>query len=344
VFALKYSFVHNQGSLTVAQVKQRGGSAVRTGAQALSLLAVPINAAVLQALAEEPKSLFDLRREVDSPPQTTMRGYMRALTRTGVVEKRRRNDFPGDVEYRLAAGGHELLVVADVLAAWLATFPQTPTPLGSGAARSAIKAVVEGWSTSMVRALAARPLSLTELDSVIASVSYPSLERRLGAMRHEDLVEPLASQGRGTPYAVSEWLRRATAPLVAAARWEVLRLGDDSPPPTERDAETVFLLALPLLSLPAGLSGSCRLGVRISEDTTGATAGVVASVRAGKVDTCDTTLGRSADGWALGTIGAWFSAALERDSSRLEIGGDVKLVREVVGALHQTLFGAAARY
>jgi DNA-binding HxlR family transcriptional regulator len=344
MFAIKYLIVHNQGRLTVAQVKQKEGAAAHAGTQALSLLSLPLNAALMQALAVAPRSLSDLRREVDSPPQTTMRAYLRTLTETGVVEKHRCNDFPGNVEYQMADSGRELLAVADVLSAWLARFPEAPTAFGTGAARSAIKALVDGWSTSMVRALASRPLSLTELDSVIASVSYPSLERRLGAMRLGGLVEPLSSQGgRGTSYGVSAWLRMAIAPLVAAARWEHRRIGDGTPAVTNRDVEAAFLLALPLLRLPPDLTGSCRLGVRLAGEGRGAVAGVVASVRAGKVEACETRLERQADAWILGTTEAWFATVIERASNCLTIGGDAGLAKELVGALHGTLFGAARR-
>jgi DNA-binding HxlR family transcriptional regulator len=322
------------------QLRPKEESGIRAGTQALSLLALPLNAALMQALAENAKPLADLRRELDSPPQTTLRAYLRVLTQTGVVEKRRCNDFPGNVEYQLADAGRELLVVADILAAWLGTFPQTPTSLGSGGARSAIKALVEGWSTNMVRALAARPLSLTELDSIIATVSYPSLERRLGAMRHDGLVRPLTPQGRGTPYAVSDWLRKAIAPLAAAARWEVRRLGGDSPLPTERDAEAAFLLALPLLRLPDELSGNCRLVVQVDAGDRKLHAGVVASIRHGRVEACNTTLDRPADGWAVGPVAAWFAAVLECDLTGLAIGGDPRLPSAVVEALSETLLEA----
>ncbi len=330
--------------MTVAQVKGENGSgtarngAARTGAQALSLLAVPINAAVLQALTDRTKSLHDLRREVDFPPQTTMRTYLRELARLGVIEKHRRNAFPGDVEYGLGEAGHELLAVAEILAAWLASFPETPTRFGSGSAKSAIKALLDGWSTSMVRALAGRPLSLTELDSVIDSVSYPSLERRLGAMRLGGLVEPLSSEGRGTPYAVSEWLRRGIAPIAAAARWEGRRLGHEAPPVTVLDAEAAFLLALPLLRLPTAASGSCRLAVQVGGGARLGLAGVVASVEGGRVTTCEARIENPADSWALGTIAEWFAAVLEGDTDALTVGGDVALAEGIAGALHDTLF------
>jgi DNA-binding HxlR family transcriptional regulator len=323
--------------LTIAEARRNGGPRARAGTRTLSLLAHPLNVALIRTLAEAPTSLADLRQAVDSPPQTTMRSYLRILGRTGVVERRRRNDFPGNVEFELTPAGRELLAVAELLSAWLASFPGTPTTLGSGAAKSAVNALVEGWSTSMVRALASRPLSLTELDSIIAAVSYPSLERRLAAMREAGLVKPLASHARGTPYGVTEWLRGAVAPLTAAARWERGRPEVAAPEISGRDVEAALLLALPILRLPAQLSGSCRLGVRVSDPPTAAMAGAVATARAGEVVGCTTTLEDAADGWVVGSVLGWFGAVFDDDPRHLEVGGRGDLPRAVIAALQRPL-------
>ncbi len=320
-----------------AEVK-RAPPAPRIGAQVLALLAVPINAAVLEVLADGPKSLFDLRREVDSPPQTTMRAYLRELVRTGVLTRYRESEFPGNVGYALDEGGHDLVAVAGVVDDWLRRSPEAPAPLGSGAARSALKALTDGWSTSMIRALASGPLSLTELDSIIASVSYPSLERRLGAMRHEGLVEAFSSNGRGTPYGASEWLRQATAPLIAAARWERARLGDEAPSIGSRDVEAAFLLAIPLLRMSSRFSGSCRLVVKLREGGREALAGVAATVRRGDVETCETRLEGNVDSWALGAPEAWFAGVIDGDREDLSFGGKTRLAKAMVEAFHKTLF------
>jgi DNA-binding HxlR family transcriptional regulator len=329
--------------LTVAQVKPGEAPAPRAGAQALSLLSVPLNAAVLRALSEEPKALFDLRREIDSPPQTTMRAYMRELIRLGVVNRQRRNDFPGNVEYELAEGGRELLVVVELVENWLQASPEAPRELGSGAARSALKALVEGWSTGMIWALASRPRSLTELDGIIPSVSYPSLERRLGAMRHEGLVEPLPSEGRGTPYGVTDWTRRAVAPLVAAARWEQRRVAEEAAAVVQHDAEAALLLAMPLLRMSSRLSGRCRLAVQVGDDGKGALAGVVALVQAGRVQDCDTQLEAAVGSWTVGRSEAWYAAVVDGDPGGMTFGGEPGLAKETVAGLHRVLFGSNHR-
>lgn len=315
----------------------------RAGTQALTLLSTPIVVDVLAILAEQPRPLVDLRRQVGSPPQTTMRAHLRTLTATGVVTRLRRNDFPGALDYELTAAGRDLWVVALVLRAWLRAAPDGPIELGSTAAKSAIRALVEGWGTSMVRALAARPLSLTELNSVLPSVSYPSLERRLGAMRMARQIEKAPSRGPGTPYAATEWLRRAVAPLAAAARWERLNVASETTPITGLDAEAAFLLATPLLTLPPDLSGACRLVVDLQTGNGNRLAGVLIAVEEGRIVACTTRLRGGADAWASGSAAIWLHAIIEQDTSRLEMGGDCRLARALLEALHQALFEALHR-
>jgi DNA-binding HxlR family transcriptional regulator len=329
--------------LTVAEVRARGERTTRAGLHALSLLAAPLNVPVLQALAEGPRSLMDLRREAGSPPQSTMRCRLRELSEIGVLTRRRQDGFPGSLDYELTPAGRDLLAAAGALRSWLAEAPDRPIALGSPAAKSAIKALVEGWSTSMLRALAARPLSLTELDSLISQLSYPSIERRLGAMRLVGQIEPAPSRGRGTPYAVTGWMRRAIAPLAVAARWERLHLREQAAPVTHRDAEAAFLLAIPLLRLPAELSGSCRLVVEIPNGEARRLAGVLVDIEEGRVVSCVAGLRGSATAWASGSTPAWLATVIECDTGLLEIGGDCCLARALAEGMHEELFGAGAR-
>ena len=118
--------------------------------------------------------------------------------------------------------GRELLEVAERLELWLAQAPDGPISLESGAAKGAVKALVDGWGSTMMRALAARPLSLTELDGIIADLSYPALERRLSSMRMAGLVEAAAEQGLGHPLRgdrVGPPGSRRRSPPPATASW-----------------------------------------------------------------------------------------------------------------------------
>jgi DNA-binding HxlR family transcriptional regulator len=324
--------------LTIAQVKPRAESSARAGTEALRLLSTPINVHVLRALADEPRSLIDLRREAGSPPQTTMRGHLRTLTETDVLIRRRRNDFPGSLDFELTPVGEELWMVARILEGWLEDAPGGPLQLGSSAAKSTVKALVEGWATSMVRALAARPFSLTELNGLINGLSYPSLERRLGALRLAGLIERTPSNGRGTPYAVTAWLRRAIAPLAAAARWERANAAETTAPIRRLDAEAAFLLAVPLLRLPGESSGVCRLAVEVGAANGDRLAGVLVDVREGQVASCVAKVQGHADAWATGSAQAWLQAVIDGNTERLEIGGDCHLARAAIDALNAELF------
>ena len=314
------------------------GNGARSGAQTLLLLAVPLNNIVLRALSDGPMQGGELRRKAGSPAQTTLRAQLKRLGEIGAIEKHRRNRFPGVLEYELTAAGRDLLFVVDVLERWLGQAPGRPLPLEDSASKAAIKALAEGWSTTMLRALAAGPLSLTELDRVIGSLSYPSLERRLGAMRLTGQIEARAGKGRGTPYAVTPWLRQGVAPLVAAARWERGHLRAKTASVGSLDVEAAFLLSVPLIRLPRDLSGACRIAVEIANGEGRSLTGVRVEVDGGRVTACTTNLQGHSDAWALGSPAAWFSAVIEDDTDRLELGGDWPLVRALLNSLHSALF------
>jgi len=326
--------------LSVVQVRAQKGSRLRAGTQALSLLAVPINVAVLEALAGGPKALTDLRHAGGGPSQSTLRLRLRELTELGVLDCGRNKGFPRAVDYELAAPGRELLVVMEFLRTWLGQRPAEPVELGTPAAKGLIKSLVAGWTSTVLRALAAKPLTLTELDRLISGLNYPSLERRLGTMHHCGQVEPLPSGGRGTPYTVTRWLRQGIAPLAAAARWERLRVPDITAPIARLDIEAAFLLVVPLVALEPELSGDCRLAVETRSGGEQRMAGVKVRVEEGRVVSHVTNLEGPTDAWASGSTADWLRAVIEHDRSGLEIGGDCQLAGDLVDGLHGMLFAA----
>lgn len=304
---------------------------MRPGAKALSLLAVPLNVSLLRALEKEEKSLAELRGAVGHPPASTMRTYLRELTELGIVERRREADFPGSVELCVTRQGEMLLTVGEALQRWLDLAPGEPIPLGSVAAKSATKALLDGWSTGIVRALAARPFTLTELDKLFPQLSYPSLERRLTAMRTIGQVEAHRDRGsRGTPYRATEWLRQAAAPLVAATGWERCWLSSETRPPGKVEVEAAFLLAAPLLDLPPETSGVCRLSVELRNSLETSYAGVRTAIDEGRMTSCLTRIAGDADAWASGPLGDWLRLGNGSREDLLEMGGDVSLARAVV--------------
>jgi DNA-binding HxlR family transcriptional regulator len=261
----------------------------RSGGQALTLLSAPLNVHTLEALLEGPKELLELRSAAASPPPSTMRIYTRTMINLGVMRRRRRDGFPGGVEFELTSAGRALLDVGSVLRDWLQTSPDGSVSLGSAAAKSAIKALAESWRTNIIR-LTTQPVSLTELDRAIPMISYPSLERRVTAMRRAHLVEQQPGGGRRTGYRATRWLHRAIVPIAAAIAWERRYVPDETPPVSRLDVETAFLLAVPLMKLPAAASGRCRLAVEVQAGTQPASVGVVICIEEGRVRSCSSRL------------------------------------------------------
>jgi DNA-binding HxlR family transcriptional regulator len=317
---------------------------MRSGAEALSMLAVPLNVHVLRTLEESegPTPLTDLRRAIGHPPVTTMRSYLRRLVELGLVKRHREDDFPGSVSYLITSRGERLLAVGEVLQIWLRSALEGEIELGSTASKSAIKALVDGWSTGLIRALAARPLGLTELNRVIPQVSYPTLERRLTAMRQVGLIEPdPQSNGRVTRCQVTPWLREAVAPLTAAVGWEATSIPDQTPAPGKLDAEAALLLAVPLLDFPAELEGTCRLAVEFRRGSDLEFAGATATITGGKVCSCVSRIEGHPDAWISGPILDWFRW-VRGGEHRIEVGGEIEIVQAIERGFRNALVPGAA--
>jgi len=311
---------------------------MRAGVQALSLLAVPNHVHTLQVLGDGPSSLVDLRRALGSPPQTTMRGHLRTLTQLGLIERHRSSRVPSSASYEATSSGRDFLGLAAVVQNWLNMGPEGPLQLGSPASKSVIKSLVDGWSSALLRALAARPLALTELDRLITTLNYPSLERRLGGMRLAGLIEPCPESRRGRPYAVTSWLRLAIGPLAAAAHWERKQLPQIAAPPTRLDYETMFLLAAPLVQLPDKPSGTCRLVIELQTSTASEFVGVELSVDQGRINSCTTRWSGPPESAACGSSSAWLRALVLNDPIGIEFSGDTSMGESFVEGLHRRLF------
>jgi DNA-binding HxlR family transcriptional regulator len=311
----------------------------RAGGRALMLLAAFLNVEILRRLQQGPLSLQDLRSELGLPPQSTMRLYLRTLGEMGAVKRHSRNEFPTSSDYEITQAGQALLEVGDAVQTWLNLAPSGSKELGSTAAKSILKALVEGWSSHVVRVLAARSISLTELNSLIPRISYPSLERRLAALRECDLIEAQQAPGRLRPYKVTHWLRQAVIPISAAIAWERTYASDKTASVGRLDVEAGFLLAIPLLDLPEEASGKCRLAVEVHDGTSPVFAGVLVGIEEGEVASCVASLEGEAEAWATGKPLAWLSELNRATDGALDLGGDRPLAQTVLEALRRAVNG-----
>lgn len=310
---------------------------MRSGAQTLMLLVAPLNVPILRALANGPKRQSEFLSESEFPAQSTLRTQLKRLAAVGAVTRHRCNAFPGALEHGLTKSGRELLLVTDTLERWLGIAPDTPIAIGTGAARAAVKALTQAWSTTMLRALAASPLSLTELDALIAPLSYPALQRRLSDLRLAGLVRALQTADRGRPYTLTDWAREGMAPLIAAALTERRGNSGGSAPIGRIEAETAILLSLPLVQLRGRQSGVCLLTIEPSTPN-GRCSDVAVAVADDGISWSAPSAGRS-DARLFGPPSAWLEAMAERNLENLEFNGKRALGEEILASMHRVLFG-----
>ncbi|MDX6600801.1 MAG: HxlR-like helix-turn-helix [Solirubrobacterales bacterium] len=310
----------------------------RAGSQVLALLGVPLNGLIVGALAKGPMSHAELHRELGNPAQTTLRGHLSKLESLGAVRRTPTVRHSLFAAYELSVAGQDLLVATRALEVWLGKSPQGPIPLGSEPAKGAVKALAGAWESMTMRALAGGPLSLTQLDSLIGSLSYPALERRLSAMRAAGLAAASKGRGRdGIPYVVTPWARQGIGPIASAAHFERQHMDLDTPRMAPIDVEAAFLLATPIVPLPLAASGVCDL-IAETRDGSRRLSGVEVAVDRGKVVSCIARVGESPSNWVLGAAATWLGAVVHRRLEGLRIGGDRHLGCSLVYGLHELLY------
>jgi DNA-binding HxlR family transcriptional regulator len=312
---------------------------MRAGATVLTLLGTARIPRILRSLSDGAKGQVELRRDAGLPAQSTLRGHLKALEDVDAASKRRRDSFPGALEYELTGPGRELLGVAGVLQHWLDGAKHGPLGLDSDPARAAIKGLVGGWLATMLAPLASEALSLTELDKRLTTVSYPTLERRLETMRLNEQVDLAKRDGAGTPFTLSSWLRLGIASLAAAARWEHRNRPQDATPIARVDLESAVKITAALLTFPPELSGTCRLAVAGDGRKRGPSGTL--ELREGALAFTEAQPDRTADALASATVDAWFAASLDADLSGLNLSGETGLVKSILREIHRTLFAVS---
>lgn len=305
--------------MTVSPVN-RGEIGERTGSRTLQILASSVSSQILRALSGGPMGIAELGNDLGSTIEIPGRDA-------------------GSLEAKITPSGREMLFVSTVLEDWLEKAPGGVLPFGGDGATEAIEVLAASWSSTMLHTLAAGPRSRTELNRFGQVAGYPSTERCLDAMRLAGQVEARSGDGEGAAYSVTDWLREGLAPIVAAARMEHRHMVDAAAV-APLDAEAAFMLSLPLLRLPADLSGSCRLTVEMTGGEMPRQGGAMVHVEEGRITSCTSLLEGHSDAWATGDLNAWFSTVIESDVAPMELGGDEDIARVLLDGLYEVLFGA----
>lgn len=242
-------------------------------------------------------------------------------------------------EYRVTVGGREALFVGFVIERWLQSAPQGPLPFEGREAERAVAALADGWSTTVMHALAREPLTFVELHEQVDGLGRRALERQLAAMRDAGQVVTHANSAGQMAYTMTDWLRAGIAPLIASARLERREPKEGMAPIDALDVEAGFRCSLHFVELPKELSGTCRLGINLEDDESGCLTGVTTRVDEGQVISLRAGLEEPADAWAAGSAAEWLDTVVEPDAMRVRTGGDKWLTRAVLDSLHKALFG-----
>jgi DNA-binding HxlR family transcriptional regulator len=314
---------------------------VRAGSRALSFFAHPLNARILRAHVDGPLRPGELDETIGWAAQSSLRAAVGRMCDVGTLTRVELDD-PALTVTELTEAGRKLLPVAGALERWLQEAPDGPVELDDSAAHGIVKVLTAGWDSSMVRALAERPLTLTELNDGIPYLTYPALKRRLAKLRSTGLVRT-TDNGKATTHEASDWLRRAIVPLAIAGRWELLH-DADAKPISRVEVEASFLLTLPLVEVPSKrLSGTCTLAVLVSENEAGTdphVVGVRVEIERGAIVSYNTNGASVAPAtWALGTPEAWLHTLIDGRDDGLRTGGaKPRLAQGVVDGLRAALF------
>lgn len=246
-------------------------------------------------------------------------------------------EIPPEAEAHLTPAGRELVFVGQALEGWLRKSPTGPLRLGEEEAGLALAALVVGWSSTVIHALSGAALTIEELERATGAVRREPLEARVGALEDAGLVELREDTGGEARYAATPWLRQGIAPLGAAARHERRQRNEETAPPDVLDIGAAFLLTLPMVELPAELSGPCRMGVQMPGEGL-VLAGATARVEQGHVVAVDLDLDPSPETWATGSPLDWLEDVVV-GAGKVTPGGDTGLAGALVGGLHEQLFG-----
>jgi hypothetical protein len=319
-----------------------GGFKARAGALTLLYLASPMDRSVLLTLLAEATTGARVLDELDAPDPDDPDTIAAVFNDTYLVEPADPDHPPGapigpDTMLQPTPAGREVPFVGVILQRWLDNCPDGPVELGPDAG-PVLAPLLTGWCSMVTHALAAKPLTAVETHDAIQVLDLGTIEARIESMEEAGQVEALPGPEGEPRYAVTEWLRMGIAPLAAAARMELRHPPGDTAAVAALDVEASFLLTLPLLELPAELSGSCSLAVELDEGVNGSPAGVTAQIEGGRVVSCERRLEEDTDAWAAGSAADWLDTLIEPGAKRVRSGGDRALAGSLLYGLHEVLF------
>ena len=331
----------NVASIQATDEKNEGGFRARAGALTLLYLSSPLERPVLRTLMAELTTGVKMQ-EIGPPDPEFMR--MGIFEDTYLLEPADPDHPPGepikfDTLMQPTPAGREVPFIGAVLADWLRRCPQGPLEHGPESGHH-MAALLGGWASMTIHALAGGPRSAAQVYEAIQVIDREALDARIDSMLATGLLEDAPGEDPdGEPLVrATEWLRRAVAPLAAAARMEMRFPPGDTAPIAAIDVEAALQLTLPLLKLPRKFQGACSLAVELEEGVADSPAGVTVHIEDGSVVACARGLDPDAQVAVSGDTGAWLDAVIDRRTEGISSSGERRLAKRILRELHRTLF------
>ena len=258
-----------------------------------------------------------------------------------LVEPANPGDDPDDIETEMqpSPAGREVPLVGAALHRWFEQCPAGPVLAGEESG-DVLWPLLCGWVATVVHAVAARPRTVAEIDEAVGVLPLEVVAANVELLAEVELIRALPPEQPGGEerFEPSEWLRQAVAPLAASIRLELRHPRGDTAPVAAADVEALLQLALPLLRMPGGLSGSCSLSVELEPGVVGSPVGLTARIEEGRVVACEPGIDPQADASAKGQIGNWLNALIDGEARGVSSEGDWRLPRDLLRGLHKALF------
>lgn len=317
------------------------GFRARAGSLTLLYLASSVKRDLLRRLLAESITGVELVEPSELPDEDDPVDTSVVFSDTYLIEPVNPNDDPNDPDtmFKPTPAGREVPFVGEALKDWLRRCPSGPLELGPGAG-PVLWPLLSAWSATVLHAFATGPRTAAEVCDQIHALDLERVETRIDLLEDAGLIEaqPCAPDEE-EPFAATDWLRLAVAPLSAAARMELRHPPGDTAPIAAGDVEAAFHMTMPLLRLPAELAGTCSMAVELDDEVGEDRAGVTVQVEDGQVVSCETGFDEGADAWAVASAADWLETVIEGDAERVSSGGDLHLAGALLSELHRTLFG-----
>ncbi len=237
-----------------------------------------------------------------------------------------------------SGGSERRRFAAALLVRWLAECPDGPLS-PSHEARPVLTALVDGWDSTAIHALAGGPVTVGDVAEAIGAPRLEPAAAALREMQQTELVELLPEPGGDPRFAPTEWLRLAIGPLAATALVEIEEPPAGAVPIDRFDIEAAFRLSLPLIPrLDPEISHLCRLIVTMP-DRRADQGGVVALIERGEVASVSSDLTIHSPTFAGGSPQAWIETLIDPSKPQLSAGGNLEVLGAIVAGLHEQLFG-----